>query len=224
MERCSPRLLGNALHPPDPPGWVGSASRCSRQPPFLGGRGPCPGPQRRAGPHGEAGGGQGAWGARGSGGPGGLGGRGGRVRLLPPALDPSSSGYLRSRGGRRGPREISRGLCIFPAQPISLRNRIKFIDLSTHYLFRQLRCGGGGGGKGRSPRAPRAPRGLQRPESDGGVAGPASRDRPRSAARSGKKGGWGAPPPAPQGSRGVRARPSPGAGRHSPAVGSRISL
>lgn len=127
------------------------------------------------------------------------GGRG--CAAFPPPLTPAALATCAPRGGQRGPLEISRGLCIFPAQPISLRNRIKFIDLSTHYLFRQLCCGAEGGGKGRAgPPAPPAPRGASRAPAEArirrgrrGRRGPRSRDRPRSAARSGKKGGWGAP-------------------------------
>ena len=33
-------------------------------------------------------------------------------------------------------------VCLLPSPPISQRNRIKFIDPSTYYLFHQLYCGG----------------------------------------------------------------------------------
>lgn len=48
-------------------------------------------------------------------------------------------------------------VCLLPSPPISQRNRIKFIDLSTYYLFHQLYCGGEEGPAGEEAGGSRPP-------------------------------------------------------------------
>lgn len=128
-------MLSTGTPPTPPPGWVSPGGSSP-----LPGGGPCPDPGGEQDPLGSSG--LPPWGrGRGLSGP--------AAHPSPLSLTPASWLLTSVPGeGRPGPLEISGELCIFPAQPISLRNRIKFIDLSTHYLFHQL-CGGrGGAGRG----------------------------------------------------------------------------
>lgn len=93
--------------------------------------------------------------------------------------------------------------------PSSFRNRIKFIDLSTHYLFHQLYCGAGGQGPAPLPQPPVPPTALpqarigwgrcQFPQAgQGGRQGPPAPPPPPCAPQ-GVPEAWGPAPPLPPG-------------------------